>query len=318
MIVKQLLMNEVAQLILSYDNVEILTHNYPDGDTIGSAYALCMAMQSLGKNVRVITTGELPKKFIPFVETVKEQNFEPNYIISVDVASLELLGDLKDKYADKINLCIDHHSINTMVADNIYVDSTSAATGEIMYDIIKQLNVNFTVEIAKALYLAISTDTGCFRYSNTTSRTMRICADLLEYGIDNGAINHNLFEEKSPKKIELERLVYDTLTYFANNKGAMICVTQEMLQKLNIDDSDTEGLAAIPRQIEGVIIGVTVRQKDDNKYKISVRTTNGVNAADICAKFGGGGHYAAAGCTIVANSLEEVKAEFIRVVEASL
>ncbi len=315
---KQLLINDVAQLLLSYDNVEILTHIYPDGDTIGSAYALCMAMQSLGKNVRVITTCKMPKGFVPLIGTVKEQTFEPDYVVSVDVASLELLGDLRQKYCDKINLCIDHHSINSIVADNVYVDSTAAATGEIMYEIIKQLNVELTVDMAKALYLAISTDTGCFRYSNTTSRTMRICADLLEYGIDNGAINHKLFEEKSPKKIELERLVYDTLTYFAGNKGAMIAVTQEMLQKLDIEDADTEGLAAIPRQIEGVIIGVTVRQKDNNEYKISVRTTSDVNAADICAKFGGGGHRSAAGCNITADSLAEVKSKFIKAVEASL
>ncbi len=289
--------NEVAQFLESHNNFEILTHTYPDGDTLGSGFALCLALQQIGKNARVITTN-IPQSFEYLLDGVKEQDFETETILSVDIATESLLGENQEKYSGKVELCIDHHGSNNFNAPLKLVESTAAANCEIIYKLLREMNINFTKQIANCLYTGVSTDTGCFRYTNTTPETMRIAAELMELGCDTAYINKVMFETKSKRKIRLEREIYDTINYCADGKCAIIYVTQDMMKKLGLGDDELEGLASIPRQIEGVLIGATMREKEDGCFKISVRTNENVNASDFCAQFGGGGHSAAAGCTI--------------------
>ncbi|MEE1218532.1 MAG: bifunctional oligoribonuclease/PAP phosphatase NrnA [Ruminococcus sp.] len=307
---------DIAEYLKTYDNYEILTHAYPDGDTLGSAYALCMALQQMGKNARVITTN-IPSKFVYLLNGVKEQYFACEKIISVDVAAESLLGSNMSSYVGKIDLCIDHHGTNTVNATNKYVDKTAAAACEIMYKLLLRLKTNFTKEIANCLYTGISTDTGCFRYTNTSSETMRIAANLMDCGCDTAYINKAMFETKSKEKIMLERAVYDTMSFYADGKCAIIHTTLEMFKALNIGDDEMEGLASIPRQIEGVLIGITMREKEGGFFKISVRTNENINASDFCGIFGGGGHPAASGCTIEGD-LETVKSKLVKAVEEFL
>ncbi len=311
---RKISLEQAALLLKTHDNIEILTHCYPDGDTVGSAYALCLALQSLGKKAKVLTAGEVSRHFLPFGSKIRDCAFDAEYVVSVDVAAPSLLGNLEEKYAGKINLCLDHHGANSVEADDVFADVSAAATGEIIYRLLAPLGVPLDKDIASALYLAVSTDTGCFRYGNTTADTMRICADLLEAGVDNGEINHAIFEQKSREKIKLERLVYETLTYFCEGKGALITVTNDMLSSLNLDSCETDGLASIPRQIEGVLIGITLREKNDGSFKVSVRTCADINACEFCSRFGGGGHPAASGCTL-SGTLEEVKTALINAAE---
>lgn len=307
---------EVARFLEAHDNYEILTHAYPDGDTLGSGFALCMALQQKGKNARVITTN-VPSKFLYLLNGVKHQVFEPDTIISADVAADGLLGSNTDAYLGKIDLCIDHHGSNTLTAKEKFVDRYASATCEIVYKLLNRMNVRITKEIADCLYTGISTDTGCFRYSNTNADTLRIAASLMELGCDTAAINKAMFETKSKEKIELERAVYDTIMYCADGKCAIIYTTLDMMKKLNIGDDEMEGLASIPRQIEGVLIGITMREKDGGFFKISVRTNGNINASDFCAKFGGGGHPAAAGCSIE-GKLDDVRNKLIKAAEETL
>lgn len=297
---------EVASFLKEHDNFEILTHAYPDGDTLGSGFALCLALQQIGKNARVITTN-IPSKFLYLLNGVKHQSFEAETIVSTDVASDSLLGSNMEAYIGRVDLCIDHHGSNNFTAKNKYVDSNAAANCEIIYKLLVELGVDFTEEMADCLYTGISTDTGCFRYTNTTSDTMRIVASLMDLGCNSAYINKVMFETKSKEKIQLEHAVYDTIEYCADGKCAIIYTTLDMLEKLDIGDDEMEGLASIPRQIEGVLVGITMREKDGGFFKISVRTNDNINASDFCAIFGGGGHPAASGCTIEGN-LEEVKA----------
>ena len=296
---------EVANFLKEHDNFEILTHAYPDGDTLGSGFALCLALQQMGKNARVITTN-VPSKFLYLLNGVKHQSFEAETIVSTDVASDSLLGSNTETYVGKVDLCIDHHGSNNFTAKHKYVDSDAAANCEIIYKLLVELGVDFTEEIADCLYTGISTDTGCFRYTNTTSDTMRITASLMDLGCNSAYINKVMFETKSKEKIQLEHAVYDTIEYCADGKCAIIYTTLDMLKKLDVGDDEMEGLASIPRQIEGVLIGITMREKDGGFFKISVRTNDNINASDFCSIFGGGGHPAAGGCTIE-GSLEEVK-----------
>lgn len=287
-------LKEVANLILQHNNFDILTHNYPDGDCIGSAFALAHALKQIGKNARVITT-DRQKKFEFIFESYSAPEFEREYVISTDVADEKLLGANRKEYEGKIDLCIDHHKSNVINAPYKYVDADSAAAGEIIYELIPLLGAEYTKEIADCLYTAISTDTGCFRYTNTTSRTMRIAAELIDLNCDSGYINKEMFETKSKARVELEREILESMIFCADDKCAIIYTTREMTEGLG--DDETEGIASIPRQIEGVKMGITVREKEKD-YKVSVRTNDGVDACAFCKQFGGGGHVAASGCTL--------------------
>ena len=304
----------VAQILKEKDNIEILTHRYPDGDTLGSAYALCLMLQSMGKNARVITSGTPGKKYDFLKEGVKEQEFEREFVVSVDVASPTLLGDNQQEYEGIIDLCIDHHKINTIEAENKYVDAESASASEIIFELSKELSLDLTKEMASCIYTGVSTDTGCFRYSNTTPKTLQIAAELMKITPDCHKINTVMFELKTKEKLLLERMVFDTLEYFCEGKCAVICTTLEMQKKAGISEGELEGLASIPRQIEGVLLGITIKEKCDRVFTVSVRTNEGVDAAQFCARFGGGGHSAAAGCT-VEGTLEEVKEKLVKAAE---
>lgn len=307
---------DIARYLETHDNFEILTHAYPDGDTLGSGFALCMALQQIGKNARVITTN-IPSKFLYLLNGVKQQMFEAETIISTDVAADSLLGSNMGNYMGRVDVCIDHHGSNTFTAKHKFVDEFAAANCEIIYKLLIGMNIKITEEIANCLYTGISTDTGCFRYTNTTAETMRVAAELMECGCDTAYINKVMFETKSKEKIQLEHAVYDTIEYCANCRCAIICTTLDMLKRLDVGDDEMEGLASIPRQIEGVLIGITMREKEGGFFKISVRTNDNINASDFCSQFGGGGHPAAAGCTIE-GSLETVRSKLIIAAEKFL
>ena len=286
---------DIARILREHDNFDILTHNYPDGDCLGCGYALCEALQQIGKRARVITT-DLPKRFVWLAQNVENQDFETEFVVSVDVADEKLLGANRKKYEGKIDLVIDHHGSNNIPCDNKYVDPEAAAAGEIIYELISELNAEMTRGIANWIYTAISTDTGCFRYINTTSRTLRIAAELLDFGCDCGEINKLMFETKSKRTVQLEREILDNMLFCCGDKCALIYTTLEMVEGMG--DDETEGLASIPRRIEGVKMGITVREKPNGEYKISVRTNDDIDACAFCRRFGGGGHPAAAGCTL--------------------
>lgn len=308
--------DKAVSLLLERDNFEILTHAYPDGDTLGSGYGLCLALRQLGKKARVIYTN-LPKDFVFLTEGLTEQSFDAQTVVSVDVADEKLLGSNREKYQGKIDLCVDHHKINRVEAKIKYVDSSAAANCEILYRMFRLMNVEVTKQIANCLYTGISTDTGCFKYGNTTSDTLRIAADLLDTGIDAPYINKVMFDTKTKLKIKLEQEIYSSIEYYSNDRCAIIAVTLEMQKRIGVGDDELEGLASIPRQIQGVLIGITMREKENGVFKVSVRTDRSVNAAEFCALFGGGGHAEAAGCT-VKGSLEEAKAQLKNAVDGAL
>ncbi|MBR1535078.1 MAG: DHH family phosphoesterase [Ruminococcus sp.] len=288
---------EVASLLQENDCFKLLTHSYPDGDTLGGAFALAFALRKLGKKANVAVNGPVPSKFRYLVKNYEEQDFEPQYIVSVDVAAMSLLGDSVMKGVDHIDLCIDHHRTNTVVAEHIYVDSKAAAASETIWQLVEMLGVEPDEDIAAGVYTGISTDTGCFCFSNTTPRTHQIAAAVIPY-CDWQSINYINFVVKTRAKIKMERMIYDTMEFYAGGKCAVVYTTIAMQKALGAGDDEMEGLANIPRQVEGVEMGITMREKDGGLFKISVRTNDGINAAEFCKQFGGGGHPGAAGCSI--------------------
>ena len=288
---------EAADFLKSNDCFGILTHQFPDGDTLGSAYGLCSMLQQMGKKARVLVNGGRPtQKFLYLEQLVQRQDFNVENYVSVDVADAKLLGEL-DVYAEQVELAIDHHSTHNPFA-RIYYVNTLASNCENIVELAGELNVTITKDIADALYTGIATDTGCFRYTNTTSKTHTTAAQLMDCGCDAAKINKAMFETVSKNKKALESYVIGNMEYFCDDKIAVAHTTREILKRFNVPEDEVGGISAIPRTIEGVLIGITIRQKNDTTYKISVRTNEGIDASAICGQLGGGGHKAAAGCAV--------------------
>ncbi|WP_457944199.1 DHH family phosphoesterase [Caproiciproducens sp. LBM24188] len=311
-------LNEAADFLLAKDRFVILSHNYPDGDTLGSSTALCRGLQKLGKHAMIRCSDEIGAKYRYLFEGVTPEDFTPETVVAVDIADTALFGEpLLSLYGEKVDLCIDHHPSNTGYAARSYVDPKAAATCEIIFDLLRLLGVELDVFLAASLYTGITTDTGGFKYTNVTPRTYRIAADLVETGCDAPGINRSMFDTKSRAHMELERRVMDTMEYSHNDRIAVVSVTQQMIRETGATEDDMDGISSIPRQVEGVLVGITVREKAEGGYKISLRAQRPVNASEICAKFGGGGHPGAAGCTLQ-TTLEEAKAQVVAAASAYL
>lgn len=283
-----------ASFLERSDKFVILTHASPDGDTLGSAYALADALCALNKRVFVVCPDKIPEKFGYLIK--EYEAFEPETVVAVDIADEKLLGSLYDRYSGRAALCIDHHGSNTKYAEMLYLEADAAAACECIYNVINELGTVITPYMASCLYTGIATDTGCFKFSNTTPRSHRYAAELIEKGADYGEINRVMFEVKSRGRIAMERKVLENIEFYYGGRCAVITVTRNMIKETGCPLGDLDGVTAMSRQIEGVQIGVTIKEKPDGKYKVSLRTFEPYNAADICAVFGGGGHIRAAGC----------------------
>lgn len=290
-----------AGLIRNMDNILILTHAHPDGDTLGCGYALLRALHKMGKKAKLLCDDPIQSKYSYLYEGIEEMDFQEDYVVAVDVATENLLGSLQETYGGKIDLCIDHHGTNTEYAKNLLLNADAAAACEVVLKVIKALRVDIDKKIAECLYTGLTTDTGCFRYSSTTSNTYRAAAELIDLGADNGYINRVMFETKTKQFAALERLAIEGMEFFIDERVCVITITQDMYKKTNTSEFDTEALPPLTRQIEGVEVGLTIREKADGTCKCSIRTFESVNAADLASAFGGGGHKQAAACRFDCN-----------------
>lgn len=288
-----------AELLSSADNILILTHHYPDGDTLGSGFALCYALRAMGKNAVVDCSDSIPDKYAYlYSNTLLAAGFQPDFICAVDTADVKLLGEKLSVYANDVDLCIDHHASNTRYADKLLLIPEYAATAMIIAEVIRALGVDIDLDMATCIYTGIATDTGCFKYANTASYTLRMAADMLDHGVNSEMINRTMFDVKTRARVELERLALDSIRFYLNDRCAIMQIMTDMIERSGAGEDDLEGLAPLPRQIEGVYVGVTMRERKDGNFKVSVRTGNHADASAICARLGGGGHVRAAGCTL--------------------
>ena len=312
----ELSLAELCAFLKERDNYVILCHASPDGDTLGSAYALKRGLERLGKNAGVICCDEIPKKYDYFIDD-SDSSFAPETVVAVDVADIKLLGDIYAQFEGRIDLNIDHHVSNTRYAKRLFLDANAAATAECIYEILDELGVEFDGAMANALYTGMSTDTGCFKYSNVTVRTHEIAARLYEIGVDAAEINRKMFDTKSRSRLELEMMVLNGAEFHFDDRCMILSVTLDMQQKTGCSGSELEGVAAISRTVEGVLAGVSIKQVEENKFKVSLRTYPPLDASAICKSLGGGGHVAAAGCTLEGD-LESAKKKILSAVKQAL
>ena len=290
---------EAARWLVEGDSFCILTHRRPDGDTVGSAAALCLGLQAMGKQAVVLENPDLTPRFAPYLANLTvPQVPERAVLITVDVASPNMLPLEHQALVGSIALRIDHHGASASFTDMELVDPQAAACGEIIHDILQELKVPLDASIGQALYVAVSTDTGCFRYANTTAHTFLVASACAASGADLFSVNSELFETQRLEKLRLQSWLVEHIRFLAGGRLAICAIPRAVEEQLGVNEDDMENISSFPRSIAGVEMSATLRQTKDGLVKISLRAIPGYDAAAICAKFGGGGHKGAAGCTI--------------------
>lgn len=299
-----LTVSETAALLKTFDNILILTHVRPDGDTVGCAAALCAGLRALGKTAFLLPNPELTDTTTPyFTPYTAPAGFLPDQVVSTDIATLGLLPENARAYTGRIDLAIDHHPSFEHFGKANIVRPEAAACGELVYDILAALGP-ITPDIALPLYVAVSTDTGCFAYANTTAQTHAVAAALMRTGIDYQTVNKVFFRTKTRKRMQLEGAMLDAMEFYDNGRVAILSVPMSLMERVQATESDAEDLSALGGQIQGVDCAVTMRELCPNVWKLSVRTGARINATNVCRLLGGGGHAAAAGCTVEASWFE--------------
>lgn len=301
--------NEAAKWLQERDCFLILTHIRPDGDTLGSAAGLCAALRKAGKTAWVAENKGVTATYLGDIQPwFAPADYVPEHIVAVDIATENLFPPEFEQYKGKTELCIDHHPSNEGYAEHLCLDASAAACGEVIYRICAHDLKVMDEQIARSLYLAVSTDCGCFVYDNTTPETHRIAAALMSWGDFYKEINKRCFQTRSRKRMELESRLLQSAQYFEDGKVVIGAVTLQDIAEVEASEADAEELSSLLRQVEGVKAAGTLRELKDGSWKLSLRTDpEYVNATDTCALMGGGGHKAASGARQSGISQQEMR-----------
>ncbi len=305
--------SEVCDRLEAASSVLILSHARPDADTLGSAFALRELLHLMGKRAEVINGDEIPKKlrFIFGVDSLAPEtlpeDFTPDLIVSVDVSASKLLGTLEEAFANKVELAIDHHVLGTPFAKETYVGDVGAC-GEIILDIFAEFEKRGKVALnraaATALWAAICSDTGSFKYEAVTADTHRRIAKLHDAGINHAEIARRLYDSRPVSQVMATKAALGALKFYADGKLAVINFTQAMMKPDNLTNEDIDDIISLTRTIEGVEVGMTIKQNADDLtlFKVSMRSNRVADVSKLCALFGGGGHVRAGGCSVNAEN----------------
>ncbi len=320
-------MDEAAERLWGAERVLILFHVNPDGDAVGSAFALRHTLVSIGKRAWCISASEVPERLLFAMSDTQEsslyenmpEDFKPDLIVSVDTASPSQLGTLYEAYKDKIDLMIDHHAKGTVYADN-YIIPGASSCGEVLCSLLDLLferaNVKMPRRVSELVYTALSADTGCFRYNNTSPSAHTLAARLLRDGIDGSDINHKLFGIKTLKQMQVEHAGFERMNFYAGGKIAIIAFPYDLKNQYGATDENLETLIDVARCVKGVEVAAVIKQPtEENKFRVSMRSSCDFDVSEICAHYGGGGHERAAGCTLTADSILSAEMTIVLAVE---
>ena len=308
-------LKELAGFLKAAETILIFTHTNPDGDALGSAAAFCRVLRKMGKTSWILMDEEVPE-YISFMDTEfvtcdKECLKDHDVSICVDCGEYSRFPALADKFNEgKLHLCVDHHATGDGFGDHYYIDPSEAATCQLIYKLIKELEAVVAEsgetagqvalidrQVAESIYTGINTDTGSFQYSNTTADTHAIASDLMTYGVDHTAINVKLYQTIPMTKLKIQASILQRAEFLFGGKVAVGYVTGQMLEEAGAVLDDAEGTIDMLRNIEGVEIAAFLKEKGE-AVKVSMRAKSYANVAEIVSVFGGGGHVKAAGCTL--------------------
>ena len=307
--------SDCARWLLGHDNYVILTHRRPDGDAMGSASALCLGLRKAGKTAHVLENREVSPMMAPLVEGLTcDAAGENDTVITVDMAAPNMFPKESADLVDRCRMRIDHHGTGESYATEELVDAHAAACGDIVYDLLMEMGVELDQQIARSLYVAVSTDTGCFRYANTNAHAYQVAAACAATGADLYPLTQALFDTNSLGKLKIQGWIVENAHIFCDGQAAVCAIPKAVEDTVTRDDM--EGVPGFLRSIEGVKMCATIRVTEDGS-KMSVRAVPGYDCTAICAPFGGGGHKGAAGAATTL-PLEETEQAVIKAMEAYL
>ena len=310
---KTITRNETAAFLREHDHYCILSHCRPDGDTVGCSAALCRILRAMGKTAHVLHNEEVTEMFSWLHEGLtKEKAEKGDTIVSTDVAAVSLLPKSSAPLQDQIALRIDHHGSSTPFADLELVEPGSASCAEMIWDLMKLLEVKPDQAIAEAVYVGLSTDTGCFRYANTTEHTFHTAGECAAAGAAIYKLNQEIFETNSLGRLKMQAWIVEHIKMLKCGSMAICAIPRSVEKELGVTEDDMDNVSNFPRTVAGVCIASTLRETPTGEVKISVRAVPGYDATRIAVQFGGGGHKGAAGARILlplqqaAEAVEEV------------
>lgn len=297
--------DETVGILRDNDDFLVVTHIRPDGDTIGSASALCYALRKIGKTAYLYNNPQFVDSYPWIAEPyLAPEDFQPKYTVCVDMADV---GLYPEGFKGSADLCIDHHPSNSFFAKNTLLWPDKASCGEVVMELVREL-CGLDAVVAEHLYVAVSTDTGCFVYGNTTGETLKAASELCFAGARNAFLNKILFRTSSKARLALEAQILASFLYYHDGKTVISVVTKEMLEKAGANEKDCQDIAALPGRVDGAFTSATIKEIDESHCKVSLRTNGLVDANKVCAMFGGGGHKMASGCAINMNSFKAAEA----------
>lgn len=310
------MLDVIADIINKSETIAILPHVSADGDALGSSFALAIVLSGFGKKVNVLLEEEIPEVYadLPgrdfsrvFQKDDKEYDKQYDLVLALDCGDVDRLASRREAFSSaEKNANIDHHATNTEFAAYNYLDTSSSATGEIIFDLIEKMGAKLTKDVALCLYVAITTDTGGFRYSNTTAQTHRITAELLSQRIDVAKVSQRVFDSVSYGKVKLTGAAIESLELYEEGKIALMSLSNELIKKLATKDEDSDGIINTARNISGVEVAAMLKQLDSGEVKVNLRSNSYVDVSAVAARYSGGGHERAAGFTAT-GSLEQIK-----------
>lgn len=302
---------EIGDALQKAGTIWIIPHELMDGDAFGSAIALCKSLRKENKKAWILLEDKIPD----YLEFMNKGycTYDQDLLPDPDVSLCIDCGD-RSRFKKRVNafdkgkttICLDHHTTSKRIYDLNYVDGKAAATGEIVFDLLSEMNWPLDKEIAEAIFVAITTDTGNFQYSNASQRSHEIVIALYDKGMNFSKISAEIYQNESMNKFKMESKVIDSAELFADGLGVVATVTQKMLKECNSSMEEAEGIVSKLRSIRGVEISVLIKEYPDGCMKVGLRAKHKGDVAVIASKFGGGGHVKAAGCTIC-DSIENVK-----------
>ena len=287
---------EFAAALRDRDAILILSHLRPDGDTLGSGAALCSALRRMGKTAYLFPNPETTARYLPYVaQFFAPADFVPACVVAVDIATPDLFPQ---GFSGAVDLCIDHHPSNALYAGATLLHAEKSACGEAVLALIEAMTGSVTAREATLLYIAVTTDTGCFQYMNTNADTLRCAARLIDLGAEHRRVILDYFRKVSRARIQLEGAIYSGMRFYRDGRITVAVVTRAMLADADATENDCEDLAGLPGRVAGSMVSVLIRELESGESKVSVRSTPEVDSCAICAVYGGGGHAMAAGCTL--------------------
>lgn len=296
---KTLTRNEAARFLLDHDRYCILSHRRPDGDTVGSAAALCLGLRQLGKTAHVLFNKEVTPRFQWLHEGLtKPEAEEGDTVVTVDVASPGMLPKAFAHLLGGIHLRIDHHGSATSFAALELVDPASASCAEIVWDVLALMGVSPDRPIAEAVYVGASSDTGCFRFSNTTAHTFEVAAQCAKAEARLYELNQELFETNTLGRLKIQGWIVAHLKLIRDGEMAVCAIPRSVERQLGVTEDDMDNISSFPRTVAGVRMAATLRETAEGEVKLSVRAVPGLDAAKVAERFGGGGHKGAAGASL--------------------